>query len=264
MLHVFDRVCNLIAPDSRVISLVTPEVGDGPFNLVVPSIKFSSHVTVESHVMGDSGVVKVGNLVIDATTAPLWEPRPMWEALHRKVYQIQAQVPFLTEILRASASKGGLAGLIVPQLISESRAERRVVRSARCSLEKLVDGLHRADMILCVEAASGLAGLGVGLTPDGDDLLLGCIYAAWVWHSTHEAEKIALRIEETAAQRTTALSVEWLRSAAQGECAWPWHELFDGLLQDRKEAIEAAAGRIIQQGHTSGSTALAGFMAVLA
>jgi hypothetical protein len=264
VLHVFDHVCNLLAPDSRVVSLVTPAVGDGPFNLVVPSVNFSSHVIGESHVMIDRGEIKIGGIEIDATHAQLWKPRPVWEALHRKVDQIQAQIPYLTEILRTTASKDGLAGLVVPQLVSESRTERRILRSAQSSFEKLVGGLRGADVNLCVEAAMDLAGLGVGLTPDGDDLLLGCLLAAWVLHATHVAENIALRIQETAAQRTTALSVEWLRSAARGECAWPWHELFEAFLQGRKEAIEIAAKRILQQGHTSGSTALAGFVAVLA
>jgi hypothetical protein len=227
------------------------------------SIQFSSHVTAESEVMRHHGAIKVGNLEIDATTAQFWDPRPAWEALHRKVDPIRAQVPFLTEILSAEASKGGLAGLVVPQLRSEARAEGQVLRAARNSLEKLVNGLHRADSFLCVEAATGLAGLGVGLTPDGDDLLLGCVLAAWVVHASDVAGNIALRIQETAARRTTALSVEWLRSAARGECAWPWHALFDGLLQNQREAIEAAVSRILQQGHTSGSAALAGFVAVL-
>ena len=264
MLHVFDRACNLIASDSRVISLVTPDVGDGPFNLVVPAVDFSSHLTAESEVERDRGVIKVGELEIDAAAAQLWEPRPAWEALHRKVGPIRAQVPFLTEILSAEASKGGLAGLVVPQLVPESQAERRVLRSAQSPFEKLVDGLHHTDVFLVVEAASGLAGLGIGLTPDGDDLLLGCIFANWVLHATPVAGIIAVRIQETAAQRTTALSIEWLRSAARGECAWTWHALFEGLLQDRREAIDAAARLILQQGQTSGATALAGFVATLA
>jgi hypothetical protein len=138
------------------------------------------------------------------------------------------------------------------------------VHSARASLEKLVDGLHRADTNLCAEASLELAGLGIGLTPDGDDLLIGSVLAARIWHPGHLAEEISQRIAETSVQRTTALSAEWLRSAARGECAWPWHALFEGLLNDGEEAIREAVNRIIQQGHTSGSSALAGFVAVLA
>jgi hypothetical protein len=264
VLHVFDRACNLIAPDERMISLVTPAVGDGPFNLVVPPINFSIHVTAESHVASERGVVRVGNLVIDTTSAEPWEPRPAWKVLHQQLDQIRAHIPFIADVLASSAPKGGLAGLVVPRLISDSQAERRVVHSARSSLVKLVDGLHRADTNLCAEASLELAGLGIGLTPDGDDLLIGSVLAARIWHPGHLAEEISQRIAETAVQRTMALSAEWLRSAARGECAWPWHALFEGLLNDGEEAIREAVNRIIQQGHTSGSSALAGFVAVLA
>jgi hypothetical protein len=262
-LHVFDHACNLIAPDDRVISLVTPAVGDGPFNLVVPPINFTSQVKAESHVASDRGIVRVGNVLIDATGAQLWDPRPNWKKLHQQVDKIRVQVLFIAEVLRSSAPKGGLAALVFTQLALASGVERRVLRSARASLEKLVEGLHRANTNMCEEASSELAGLGIGLTPDGDDLLLGCVLAAWILLTGHFAEEISQVIAETAARRTTALSAEWLRSAARGECAWQWHALFKGFLQDRREAIEAAARRIVEQGHTSGSTALAGFMAVM-
>lgn len=52
ILHVFDQVCNLVDGNRRVISLVTPEIGKGPFSLVVDLHRgsFTDFITSESKV----------------------------------------------------------------------------------------------------------------------------------------------------------------------------------------------------------------------
>ena len=35
VLAVFEHACDLVTPDGRIVALVTPTVGDGPFNMVV-------------------------------------------------------------------------------------------------------------------------------------------------------------------------------------------------------------------------------------
>jgi hypothetical protein len=37
ILHVFDRACNLINERREVLSIVTPQIGNGPFNLTPAS-----------------------------------------------------------------------------------------------------------------------------------------------------------------------------------------------------------------------------------
>ena len=49
VLQVFDRACNLIDSEGRVISLVTPEIGNGPFNLGFRRLNslITSHLPVQ-------------------------------------------------------------------------------------------------------------------------------------------------------------------------------------------------------------------------
>ena len=35
VLAVFEHACDLVTPDGRIVALVTPTVGDGPFNIVL-------------------------------------------------------------------------------------------------------------------------------------------------------------------------------------------------------------------------------------
>jgi hypothetical protein len=275
VLHVFDHSCSLISNDGGVISLVSQEIGGGPFNLVLPPIWFSpyylflqplwlsSDVTSQSDVGYQNGILKVGGLSIDTTQAQDWDPYPDWHGLRRQVNGIRTKIPLLAEFLRAFAPEGGLAESVVSQPTSKPPVEKDIFRPANSSIEKLIEGLHYLDVTLCRQAAAELAGCGVGLTPEGDDFLLGCLLAVRILYKELQADKLAYAIVDVAAPKTAILSAEWLRSAARGECAWPWHALLESFAQDRPELVETAARAIIQQGHTSGSAALAGFVATM-
>jgi hypothetical protein len=104
----------------------------------------------------------------------------------------------------------------------------------------------------------------MGLTPAGDDFLMGAIYAGRILHPSGMAETIGRVIAAAAKPMTTALSGAWLQAASRGELGEKWHELFDALLSQDIPAIHRSINRVLAVGHTSGADALAGFLAVLA
>jgi hypothetical protein len=105
--------------------------------------------------------------------------------------------------------------------------------------------------------------LGNGLTPAGDDFLMGAIYALWALRSPEEAHQLANLTVEMAVPLTTSLSGAWLRAAARGEAAQPWHDLVSGLIDGNKATVAGAVDQILAIGHSSGADALAGFTAVI-
>ena len=69
-----------------------------------------------------------------------------------------------------------------------------------------------------------LAGKGPGLTPSGDDVLIGYVAALGLLHGDWAA---ARAIAECAARRTTSLSATLLRHAAGGELPEPAHAFLE-------------------------------------
>jgi hypothetical protein len=118
------------------------------------------------------------------------------------------------------------------------------------------------DISNAKKVASKIAGLGAGLTPAGDDLLMGAIYAACIIHPFEIASTLARDVANTAAPRTTSLSAAWLRSAGRGEAGILWHQFFDALLSQDQTNIEESMKNILAVGETSGADALTGFMGV--
>ena len=334
VLHVFERACNLVNSAGEVVSLVSPELREGPFAIVVPlEVSFSCLIDVDSHVAVQDPTLDVGDLRIDASTAREWNPRPRWEDARRAlssdlidelcewlsacapsdslaqalfkgldfgkrlylrsdsrlrpgtwrtIEPAKACIPEFARLSRSDIARPGLPNpgqnrgfgnplrafpdLLRPQKGRWNRwavVQVSVIEAARRPIAALQAGITRGDPALCRSGTHGLAGLGFGLTPAGDDFLLGAMVAIWSAFPSGEAAALAGSIAVASAPLTTRLSAAWLQAAARGEVAAPWHDLLAGVTARSRERVLSAAERILDMGHTSGADALAGLAAGL-
>jgi len=90
-----------------------------------------------------------------------------------------------------------------------------------------------------------LAGLGPGLTPEGDDLIAGYAAGLALFHGRSEE---ASALAEAAALRTTSLSATLLRHAAAGELAEPAHEFLAGRGEAALLRWGSSSGRKLLEG----------------
>lgn len=238
VLHVFDHVCNLANERGEVLSVVVPQIGNGPFNLVVEDrILFSEQVSLETQVVVSQTKISLGNLVISTASGKTWNPQPDWGQPHSRKSDILHQLTLL------SFPDHDLS--IPTSLLSD-----------------FTISIVAADVSKARTCAQKISGLGVGLTPEGDDFIVGAILAAWIIHPPEIAGELAENITDTAAPLTTSLSAAWLRSAGRGEAGQVWHDLFGALLSADKMPVEESVEKILNVGHTSGADALAGFFSV--
>lgn len=263
VLHVFPRVCNLIDAEQYVLSLVTPETGSGPFNVVVPPVDFTRNVTPADSVCAAPDHLRVGTLDIDLSAAAVWNPSPDWLALRDQRDRILARIDVLESALRDHAPANSLAHVVVDLPTPESAVEAQMLRVAAQQARVFVQGLRVLDRGMCVSSAARLAGLGGGLTPAGDDWLLGCALAAWIVQPFPRAVAIVQQAIRHAVAQTNPLSAAWLEMAAHGMCSHRWHVLLDCLAHGSGRDLYAAAREVVRQGHSSGADALAGFIAGL-
>ena len=165
----------------------------------------------------DQCTLNIGSLTIATNQAVIWNPKPDWQ------------------MLRTSS----LLDLSNPPLLAEGTAD---------PLRQLLQGIRTADMTACRSGSYRLAGLGAGLTPSGDDVLLGVLNGLSVWKPQKELMRL---IVETAVPRTTTLSAAFLRAAGDGEVAIQWHNLVHG----KPNALD----EILAIGNSSGRDAWSGF-----
>jgi hypothetical protein len=252
VLHVFDQACNLVNGDGQIISLVKIEVGPGPFAIVVPfSACFTQYIDSSTLVLVENGSIRLGSLSFETDKADLWQPRPPWARHVARRDRLLSHLPVIAagtrDYIEDLATTLGPAG------------RRRFSDSA----DLLIQGMVTHDAAACRKGAAGLAGLGTGLTPTGDDFLVGATYALWATRPAAIALELANVMVETAVPRTTSLSAAWLEAAGRGEAAEPWHSLLRAVEQNEGGLVARAVERILATGHGSGAEALAGFSAGL-
>jgi hypothetical protein len=156
-------------------------------------------------------------------TAP-WEPRPEMAACHWHRETVAQHTRLLAHYLIDQHQQEGLAPLLGPLLLGQQVQETPLTSMALPKLRMLVQAGWQRDNTGIEEATRGLAGLGPGLTPAGDDVL-GGFAAVMVLLSSHLSadsaprDHIAASIAAVARPRTTKLSSVLLAHAACGEVA---------------------------------------------
>jgi hypothetical protein len=141
-----------------------------------------------------------------------------------------------------------------------SSIDSALARAGRVSAGRLLEGLEQDDDGRVQAGAAGLAGLGIGFTPAGDDFLMGTLFALWATRGEDVAGRLGDAILRPAIDRTSRVSLAWLASAARGEASEPWHDLCDAMTRGWSEATTAAVRQILVTGHSSGEDAMVAFV----
>lgn len=261
VLTVFDRACDLLTHDGDVVALVTPQVGDGPLNVVVdgpPGLFATVETGAPAHL--EERQLQIGALRFDLERAMIWEPRPDWERLRARRTAVRTCLPLLRTLCARHAPPRSLLGLLGSSLPEDVPA-RAIFSTARVAAAALQEG-WAGDHQRLREGIVGLAGLGLGLTPAGDDFLVGAMLRAWLDHPTPKS--LCRSVVRDAIPRTTRLSAAFLKAASRGECGASWHVLLKALSRGAREGAEAeitmAVHEILIHGATSGADSLAGFI----
>lgn len=138
-----------------------------------------------------------------------------------------------------------------------------VVRMIRPRIEALASALASGRVEDITGTASGLVGLGAGLTPAGDDLLCGLMlaqaYGARLPGGPGPVPALNQAVLEAASSRTHLLSRVMLARASRGITTVGLDRLLRSLVEKEPPGpVEEAARAVIELGATSGRDFLAG------
>jgi hypothetical protein len=255
VIATFARSCYL-AFDDRIVAVVSAELHNGPLNLIaIPTPPFG-HLAIGAQVSSDAHRVRVADawdIVLDGATA--WDPvlgridRAAHDTLHDHLQT-------LTHLIAAEAPAGGLARVSVERT---GGILTPLERSASLGLTNLFSGLRQANHSQVARGARTLAGLGPGLTPSGDDILVGCLLALTALpHMDGGSVREAIAV--SARHRTTHISTAYLDAAGRGEASEAWHRLVAAMSTSDVVRVISAARQVLAVGETSGSDMLGGFV----
>jgi Protein of unknown function (DUF2877) len=268
---VFNKATNIIF-DEILLSLLSDELPRMP-----NSVRLRSNVTaellsnlqpgMEVCIGNDTLVIPNCNFSFHLSDIPQWEPRPdvtMYKWNRETVAQLTR---LLTQLFVKKQHQDGLALLAGSLLRDMQHQETPLSRMAMPKLRLLAQASWRQNIAGIEEATLGLAGLGPGLTPSGDDVLGGfaaimALLSPQLSADSISRTHIALTISEVAKPHTTKLSAVLLQYASRGEISEPFGKLLLSLNlpAGEFESVRKAADRVLAFGASSGGDTLLGML----
>lgn len=255
VIATFARSCYL-ALDGRVVAVVSEDLHNGPLNVVVAPAPPFGHLSIGAPASSNACRIQVDDawdIVLDGATA--WDP--VLRRIDRTAHDaLDGHLQALTDLIAGEAPAGGLARVSVERA---GVVLTPLERSASLALTNLSTGLRGADRSLVARGAHTLAGLGPGLTPSGDDVLVGCLLAL---AALPDVDGMSVReaIASSARHRTTHISTAYLDVAARGEGSEAWHHLVAAMSTSDAARVVGTARQVLAVGETSGSDMLGGFV----
>jgi hypothetical protein len=278
---VFERSFYLRSGED-FICVGEPAIGNGPTTLIAAARVADLGLRQGQRALIGSACVTVGGLLFDLGAcetwrAPPWPKVPSPAALRATCADLahratrESPTDSLARALFASTDTP-LARLARPR-VAKFAAWLSERISASSSSAKADDPVNtdtsaklRAQCLLDAplsrgmtsnDAVSALIGLGPGLTPSGDDFLMGALAALAAVGQANIGAALG-RAVVVAAGRTSPLSASLLRAAAAGHVGENLHTMVAAIVAGDADGAIDAATRI---GHTSGWDALAGAVA---
>jgi len=264
---VFRRVTNLRLDSGYLLSLSAPEVALAP-NGVAIEMPADSTMTSVGLRPGQAATLSVlGLQILEACLhvtfagAAHWEPRPRARGADRS--DLCSAALAARAMLIAEGGPDSLLPLLWICDGPDMAEPTDLVASAAALAALLYAGATRYDPEGVRAASKGLAGLGPGLTPSGDDFLAG-FAASWVLTAealgvpVAEREWVASEILKGASASASELGLVWLVHSVRGEVAEPMGRFFASLLAGEPDALAPAMQGILALGATSGTDWLVG------
>jgi hypothetical protein len=200
--------------------------------------------------------------------AEIWQAPPV-EQIPGVVFSPAARRSRLVEVVRLALAErppSGWSALLPGQEAGPDGLPGQLPGQLLPAIREIQAALKANDGFGLARALGGLAGLGSGLTPSGDDLALGLLLATSRWGASllpgFDRPELGGLVVQHARQATTALSASLIACAAQGQADPRLIAALDGILTGRPSPAECAAG-LLGWGHSSGLDALLGMSLVI-
>ncbi|MGZ9226661.1 MAG: DUF2877 domain-containing protein [Anaerolineales bacterium] len=152
---------------------------------------------------------------------------------------------------------------------SNERGRFDVARKAGGAMRGLFEATQQFDLTAASSSIEKLIGLGAGLTPSGDDLLVGYLAGLWcaVWDKSERAQfvtnlgKVVVRLSG----QTNDISRTYLYHASRGQVSSRLADLAEAICRrENPDRLLATVESAMQAGHTSGMDAVTGLLIGLA
>lgn len=144
------------------------------------------------------------------------------------------------------------------RILADEEPSDPYAKKAKTLAREMLLALTKNDTDGLCRSAGRLIGLGGGLTPSGDDVICGALYALRYCESTRAEAALLADAVQKAKNNTNIISRRYLESAANGEYFGLVADLINAMCGDGD--IESALDALLTVGSSSGGDIAAGIL----
>ncbi|OCA88355.1 hypothetical protein A8F94_09935 [Bacillus sp. FJAT-27225] len=259
---VFDRTINILRQeDGELYTLAAPTVDLAPNTLIVDYTKSFKElqVRIQDSVYSENNRLLIRNKLYKAD----WETES-WKCTMPPYPKDPRQLEQNIEIVKDSLSLFGKKGGIKPVGSYGNMFENETSRLLEERIKSLLENLELGREAAAIEKARGLVGLGPGLTPSGDDFLVG-LFAAFhfVDSPASNYRGFAERVAGIAKPLTNEISYMAIKKASVGEVRESIVQLAMSVIGGSQKEVVERLKAVLSIGSTSGTDIAFGMLAGL-
>ena len=263
---VFLRACNIETDSGELVTLLAPGCGNLPHGIrcASPIAPFSARLRQGQAAILEGATLHIAaaDFVMDFSRAAVWNGTLAAVSPGPGGAEAQGALRELCETLREHAPDQGVAPALFSSGNPHSTLERALVARMAQVLPVLARATESREPGAVVAALSALVGLGAGLTPAGDDFIVG--YLAALRSRSRREPGIAALLRALAVPvgqlslHANAISRQMLLDALHGHFAERLTEVVRCVCGGGD--VAAATMRALQIGHSSGADILCGLL----
>ncbi|MBU4561336.1 DUF2877 domain-containing protein [bacterium] len=265
---VFSKAFNIRTKENELISIVATEKLNGPNRILLKLPEdedfISFGIKKEARAVGTTQKISInnGNFLISLREAKKWSPKVEIEK-KRPSSRVRDNLASLQKDFSTEKEKNKKASPITrgePCFLSSF--ENSISQELRIRTQELTKSIKERNLPEVSKNIKRLIGFGEGLTPSGDDFLVGLIASLHFLgnsESQHLLKKIK-RIINLEKEKTTFLSGKFLEYACQGRFPETILYLIEAIFSGSRQGTEKTARRCLDFGATSGRDTLLGIV----
>jgi hypothetical protein len=257
---VFSNVINLRV-NHELVSLISQGGFNSPISLKVDKENFDAYkvkekiaVSAKKEALTIGNGIKISNL----NEVESWIPKTN----KKETGQINTKtLQLVSELVKIYGKPEGLKPLL--HIINGEKSSNMNIYSEKAVplITSIIESFPE-ELETAVNHASNLAGLGPGLTPSGDDLLMGlaCTLNLFGNHYGINHEAFTQKLLRSIEGKTNFISRAFLKHYTEGKPSENIDSFYLSILNGNPEAIEENIRKNCRVGHSSGTDTIIGVL----
>jgi hypothetical protein len=266
---VYRQACNIELDDGALVTLLARETSNVPHGIrcALPEpADFQAWLHAGLIVAADGVLLRIpqAGVAVELSGASRWRCGVLTCVIDLRLASTLRALCTARALAREQAPRSGFAPLLLDAAAPGSPLEHAMQRRLRHSLPALAHASSNLDCVAAARALEQLAGLGPGLTPSGDDFIVGYLAAV---HSRCSREPLLRPFLDglfaplsRLAAAANLISRQFLLNALEGEFSESLAQLVFAVQADDEPWLRDSASRLVRVGHSSGADSLVGVL----